>query len=1558
MPLPAPESAAPATGIGIRRPPKLVSASPVNAPSDDDRLATNSPPGTDVPGSPGTTRDTTGARSSGSKTGRVGRRRARSFSGDERAKQIANACGTYKEFLAAERVEQQELENERARLAQRDPVAVTDLPVFEARTDIIRRLQQHRVCLLIGETGSGKTLLAPYMALEAGLGQTGMIVQTEPRRVAARQIARRLAQMSSTRVGELFGLQTRTDKALSRQTVCKIATDGILLNELRDDPLLSRYSLIILDEAHERSINIDLLLGLILRIMKQRDDLKLLVSSATIDEGKFARFLELSDDQIINVPGRMFPVEVRYTDWEPERSDELFEELPRQCALAVKQICEEGPGDILVFVPRAREIASTLKELRRVGCPMSQLLPLPMHGSLSADDNDRAFSPTHLRKVIVATNIAETSITVPGIRYVVDTGFVNLARFNPKTGIGSLHPERISAASARQRMGRAGRVQDGVCIRLHSQELYDNAKQYTDPEILRSDLDHLVLYMRSNGITKLREFPFIDRPDPLQLKNAERKLVELGALENTKEKAVTPLGMRMAALPLEPSLGRMLLEAEALGCVQEMLSLTACLAAGREPFVMPPPSADGPTLEGARKRINEAKRAFADQNSDFVARLNIWREYSRRPWREREHFCQRNSLSIRVLEEIAAIRRDLVEAIGEQLKTSSRSDYDAINRCVLAGHVQNVCVKGGKYDYTAIGRQTVYLHPGSVMFDTSQRPDVIVARQLEKGESKTFAVDVAAIAPGWVEALAAHMCSYVYEGRRYDGKAGKVLAEETIYYQDLTLSEARTVDLCRRNNEEGVEVLVREGLLREKLGVDIGFLRHNADVLDEVKRVAVRLGDRSLIPEEHTIVRFYAERLAGVKDKADAAARIGRSKRLLDMRVEDFIPVEQVRDANRWFPVEARLGGATREVDFVDDPFNLITRTSMSVPVHVVPRLTEAEVERAVPGLARRRHNLLVALLNAAIQPAEAFVGSGVGMPPIERACVKVAGAAEGEYAPIGDEESAAWLQEFLTADPFDSTNEGTTTLRHVQRLFRKTRGQDIPAPVEKLYDETMRREQWRLVVEVLDEAGKRVAMSAEFAEIGRSVESERIRAAWRDARAVHETDATDRYQDVPALFDGLLQSVHVMRDLAGHDIHGWIGLAADPTANSFARRLFDDEDAAVRSTQKAVGHYGRMQLMLDVTLNGQIDRYTADGDLEQRYFHMSGSSASLNAKLRRLLARSVTEPELTRDDILGGRKALIAKVELQRRRAPLILDEVDGVVDGLMDAMELAGNAVYQAGGDDARPDLADETAAAQFMLKKLDDAHVADVLRMTGRLHAVAGLAAAGAMLVPEALESHLRTAGEAVHDAVLAPVVAKATDGDGASSERKSAVGKDWKKKKRKKGKDAQPVWVEGASEGEGEEQVQTSADPRAAARGLEAAAGKKKQDVVERRAVVDDEDDDETGARIEHNRRGFQRLIDRCTEDGDLRAAGRELLDRLMDAGELDLRMDIEWDEDRANDAELSCLIEFDDMVEGWLARLGMALADVLADLEASGMTRPSRKDMARTLAGRAFSAIVS
>ncbi len=808
-----------------------------------------------------------------------------------------------------------------------------ELPITGRREEILAALRAHRVVIVAGETGSGKTTQLPKLCLEAGLGLRARIGCTQPRRVAALAISRRLAEELGVPWGREVGCKIRFADHTAPETAVKVMTDGILLAELQGDPLLAEYEAIILDEAHERSLNIDFLLGHLRQLLARRDDLKLVITSATLDTDLFAR--AFGGAPVLEVSGRMYPVEVRYAP--PDEQAEARGEVTYIDAAvnAVERLLEESPlGDVLVFMPTERDIRETCERLEERRGGREEIVPL--FGRLAAGDQQRVFAPGPRRRVVVATNIAETSLTVPRIRYVVDTGLARVSRYSPGTRTHRLPVEPVSQSSANQRKGRCGRVAEGVCVRLYSEADFASRRPFTEPEIRRCDLAEVILRLKARGLGEVETFPFPEPPAPAAIRAAYQLLHELGALD--EHRALTPIGRDLARLPVDPAIGRMLLQARVEGVLPEVLIIAAGLSI-QDPRERP--------LE-EQAAADASHRRFQHPQSDFLTLLHLWNAYhdqweALRTQNQMRQFCRTHFLSFPRMREWQEVQAELAEAVAElealsapvppgatagpqppparrwRAEPAFEPRYAAIHRAILTGLWGHVLHREERNLYRAAGGRPVVVFPGSGLYIKSgvpqsspkaagrsseaatprpAQPEWLVAGEIVE-TTRTYARTVAAIDPEWVIELAPHLVRVTHDQVRWDPVAGRVLARERVLFRGLVLRE-QTVGYGRVHPAEATEVFLRTALVAASTssaeehgqftapaadtdGEQPGagqrapappprarrFLEHNRRLREKIEFWQTRLRHRVAPDLDEALYQFYAARLTGVSSWAD-----------------------------------------------------------------------------------------------------------------------------------------------------------------------------------------------------------------------------------------------------------------------------------------------------------------------------------------------------------------------------------------------------------------------------------------------------------------------------------------------------------------------------------------------------------------------------------------------------------------------------------------------------------------------------------------------------------------
>jgi ATP-dependent RNA helicase HrpA len=727
-----------------------------------------------------------------------------------------------------------------------------ELPVSQRRDEIAKAIRDHQVVVVAGETGSGKTTQLPKICLELGRGVRGMIGHTQPRRLAARTVAERVAAELGTELGGVVGYQVRFTDRVGRDTRVKLMTDGILLAELERDRSLRRYDTIILDEAHERSLNVDFLLGYLHRLLPRRPDLRLVITSATIDPGRFSR--HFGGAPVIEVSGRTWPVEVRYRPVGLDADDDR--DQTQGILDAVDELCREGPGDILVFLSGEREIRDTADALRGHDFHRSPggVEVLPLYARLAAAEQHRVFQAHDRRRVVLATNVAETSLTVPGIRYVVDPGTARISRYSHRSKVQRLPIEPVSQASANQRKGRCGRTSDGICIRLYSEDDFAARPEFTDPEILRTNLASVILQMTSLRLGDMAAFPFIDPPDRRSVKAGVDLLEELGALDGGR---LTPVGRRLAQVPADPRLARMLLEAGRLGCAREVLVIVAALS------IQDPRERPADRQEAA----DERHRRFADKASDFLTWLNLWRylherqaELSSNQFRK---LCKAeflNYLRVREWQDLHGQLRAAARDLGIKLNPAQdEPDADRIHTALLAGLLSHIGLKqGDTREYLGARGTRFAIFPGSAL--ARKPPQWVMAAELVE-TSRLWGREVARIQPEWVEPLAAHLVRRAYAEPHWSRSRGAVMATERVTLYGVPIVTGRPVNYGPIDPPAARELFLRHALVEGDWDTSHAFFARNRRLLAEVEDLEHRARRRDILVDDHTLFDFYDQRI-------------------------------------------------------------------------------------------------------------------------------------------------------------------------------------------------------------------------------------------------------------------------------------------------------------------------------------------------------------------------------------------------------------------------------------------------------------------------------------------------------------------------------------------------------------------------------------------------------------------------------------------------------------------------------------------------------------------------
>ena len=868
------------------------------------------------------------------------------------------------------------------------------LPISARKDEIVSTIRAHQVVVIVGETGSGKTTQIPKMCLEAGLGIEAKVGCTQPRRVAALSISRRIADELGVTWGREVGCQIRFDDRSSPDTFIKVMTDGILLAETQGDPLLSEYNGLIIDEAHERSLNIDFLLGYLKGLLKKRPELKLVITSATIDTEAFSKAFE--NAPVIEVSGRLYPVEVAYAPLDADSEEVTYIEA---AARATEQVlCEPGAGDVLIFMPGERDIRETGDLLKTRFGNDAEIIPL--YGRLSSGEQQRVFAESSRRKVIIATNIAETSLTIPGIRFVIDSGLVRISRYNPRTRTKRLPIEPVSQSSANQRKGRSGRLENGFCMRLYSEADFRERPAYTQPEIQRANLAEVILRMKAFRLGEIETFPFLNPPVPNAIQAGYTLLQELGALNASRE--LTPLGRDLARLPIDPTLGRMLLQAHQEHATRELLII-----------------ASGLSIQDPRERPLDQKEAaaaahkqFADPKSDFLTLLNIWNAVhdqweSLGSQNQRRKFCRANFLSylrMREWQDLHAQLQSTLEDIGTVYLNESNAAYEAIHRSILTGLLGHVARRVERNQYKGAGNRQLMAFPGSALFDRGEKktkpaahqargqkgpavapsqPEWVVAGEIVE-TSQLFARTLAGIDPLWIIELAPHLCRVTHHDAHWSPEAGRVVVREKTTLYGLELRD-RSIAYSTVNPEEATSIFIRSALVEDNLFPEAPtekrprneetlspsqllaaaraekprlpalykFLEHNRQVAQKIEVWRTRSRRHDVGDLDEALFSFYTRHIRNVSSLPELNRYLKEHKEVSSLCAseKDLIGEEAFSFDREAFPEQIALGGKPVPLTYAYKPGEERDGVTVRLEFNLAQSISPAMLDWAVPGL-------------------------------------------------------------------------------------------------------------------------------------------------------------------------------------------------------------------------------------------------------------------------------------------------------------------------------------------------------------------------------------------------------------------------------------------------------------------------------------------------------------------------------------------------------------------------------------------------------------------------------
>ncbi|MDQ2836037.1 MAG: ATP-dependent RNA helicase HrpA [Actinomycetota bacterium] len=1018
-----------------------------------------------------------------------------------------------------------------------------ELPVSQRHDDLLAAIEANQVLVIAGETGSGKTTQIPKLCLELGRGVRGMIGHTQPRRIAARSVAERIAEELGSQVGETVGFAVRFTDRVSDTSLVKLMTDGILLAEIQRDRLLRAYDTIIIDEAHERSLNIDFLLGYLKQLLPRRPDLKLIITSATIDPQRFAAYFDSCP--IVEVSGRSYPVEVRYRPITDEPDDER-DQVSAICD-AIVELRREPSGDVLVFLSGEREIRDTADAINGLRLPDTEVLPL--YARLSAAEQHRVFAKHQGRRVVLATNVAETSLTVPGIKYVVDAGTARISRYSQRTKVQLLPIEPISQASAKQRAGRCGRTSDGICIRLYSQDDHDSRPEYTDPEILRTNLASVILQMAALDLGAIERFGFIDPPDARQIADGIGLLTELGALDTAGQPKLTALGRKIAQLPVDPRLARMIIEADQRGCLADVLVLAAALSI-QDPRERPAEHQQAADAQHAR---------FADPNSDFTAYLNLWRylreqqqSLSSNQFRKMCRSEYLNYLRIREWQDLFGQLRQIVKTMGVTIGDQA-ADIEQIHRSLLAGLLSHVGLKDpARRDYLGARNARFAIFPGSALF--KKQPQFVMAAELVD-TSRLWARVNAGIQAEWAEELSPHLVKRSYSEPHWERRRAAVVAIERVTLYGVPLIVGRKVGYHAIEPEVSRELFIRHALVEGDWESRHHFFKANRALVAEVADLENRARRRDILIDDDSVFAFYDKRIpaSAVSGRHfDAWWKKARHQTpdLLDLSTSQLVREGAGGVSAEQFPDRWTAGDFSVDLSYRFEPGTAADGVTVGIPLPLLNDAVAAGLDWQVPGL---RAELVTALLRT--------------LPKDLRRGV----------VPIPDTASAlvAALPDQLTG----STERLTSVLADE---LRRNRGIDIPAEAWQL---DKLPEHLRPSYQVLDPDGTVLGAGKDLLALQRQFAP----AVTATLQSVTADLARDRLADWD--FDELPRIVR--RELNGNVLTGYPALAE--LDGTVAIRVLDNPDSQRRS------HWAGTRQLLVNTLPSPVKTLIRGLDQRQR---------------------------------------------------------------------------------------------------------------------------------------------------------------------------------------------------------------------------------------------------------------------------------------------------------------------------------------------------------------------
>ena len=956
-----------------------------------------------------------------------------------------------------------------------------ELPISQSQADISRLIQQNQVVIVAGETGSGKTTQLPKICLSLGRGIIGRIGHTQPRRLAARSVGQRIADETRTVFGQVVGYQVRFHDQIQPETRLKLMTDGILLAEIHHDPDLLQYDTLIIDEAHERSLNIDFLMGYLKQLLARRPDLKLIVTSATISTEKFSAFFNQAP--VIEVSGRSYPVEVYYRPLHHDDPDEDDIEMQQAILNAVDELTRIDRGDILIFLSGEREIRDTAEALRKHHPAGSEIMPL--YSRLSIAEQNRIFQQHTRQRIVLATNVAETSLTVPGIRFVIDTGYARISRYSYRSKVQRLPVEKISQASSNQRKGRCGRISAGICVRLYDEDDFSQRDEFTEPEIQRTNLASVILNMKVIGLGDIDNFPFMDPPDRRFINDGYRLLFELGAVDDGRH--LTATGREMARLSVDPRLARMILQARQESCMKEVLIIASALEC-QDPRERP---------MDAQQKSDEAHKEFNDDTSDFISLLNLWNFYQEQSRHLSQNkcrkLCQRRYLSYRRLQEW----RDLYLQISQQVKSmgvqvnSSEAEHDAIHRSLLAGLVSQTGFNLEAHEYQGTHGKKFFIFPGSGL--VKKKPKWLMAAEIVE-TSRLYARTVAAIKPEWLEQVAPHMIKHHYSEPHWERRRGQVAATEKLTLYGLTILAARKVNYGRIDPVMSREIFIRSALVQGDFNSKAKCFIHNMKQIHEVQVMEAKSRRRDIQEDEQVLFDFYDAKIpADIYSQPVFEKWLRKQEKnkpeFLMLTQQDLTREDAETLKHEDFPDALRSGGVFLPLTYHFMPGDSNDGVTAQVPLAALNQIHEEDFDWLIPGLLKEKIMHLIKGL------AKSLRRNFIPAPEYANACAALVKPGDGSLL------------------------------------------DQLSSQLQRLTGVSVKRSDWhpeklplhlRINFAVLDEAGKDVAQGRSLNELQQRFRQQASDAFSKQSSAGLETDSAQQINDWD--FDELPESLQMER--------------------------------------------------------------------------------------------------------------------------------------------------------------------------------------------------------------------------------------------------------------------------------------------------------------------------------------------------------------------------------------------------------------------------------------------